>query len=693
MAPVEATSLSSFLEKDFQELTVKYDMLWEVEDPEETPYKTKYEARKLLEEAVKTLEALLEQDPEGPDAERGKEALARLFLYLGKNLYFCEEVPQAELYFTRSLERYLRSPLRLEPKPFVHIQDVLNQLGMLWCNRQGFSEGMNFLRRAQIMFTKRPQAVKDSIEQRADDNFTLTMFYLAQAYGALQKPALSARFCAETMSRQLEYNTPGRRPTELTEKDPFDCKDWVRNCCSLSDYFINEGMFWTAEYLLHSGLAMLNRCEEIARVRPENYLELRAECLRDMGNLYATRLRYARTCREHPLDGPDVWRGEQRKLPDGEGKASEGSRLTFRCAADRGESRPPEGGTGPIHWDSVFPEVVHLEDEEAHDNKMAEEEESGFEGAVDLRDGLRVRLPVYFQRLHEPTSNRMRRANAAFFAVQGELAIPGGDSSSSQSSPHYPNCIGASFESARELFKLGSSYFTRALGYFQLDGWVTEHVRILQELSKMYKTLLYWEKDPKRAAAMEMRRARMLSPLLDLLNPKHYVGFYRQLSYEAGEIFQELYELKDQGKLPNGQGSILDDDGPEDGTLEDLRRAARCNDLAKKALKHFTIFIETYHTDGKTPEKVEKDHTRAYLSARLNRARLHTKMRGLPVDEEIERHKEALKEYKFILDYGQRNAEACLSPEVGFEQELRLCQEMAGMLPSKLDQLAARRRR
>lgn len=32
------------------------------------------------------------------------------------------QVPGAEKYFIRSLERYLRSPLRLEPEPFCFIQ-------------------------------------------------------------------------------------------------------------------------------------------------------------------------------------------------------------------------------------------------------------------------------------------------------------------------------------------------------------------------------------------------------------------------------------------------------------------------------------------------------------------------------------------------------------------------------------------
>ena len=87
-----------------------------------------------------------------------ERAICRILLFLGKNCYFCEEarvssfrrlavewrdlmlkatarvciasnvqisanqVPQAEKCFIRSLERYLRSPLRLEPEPFCYIQ-------------------------------------------------------------------------------------------------------------------------------------------------------------------------------------------------------------------------------------------------------------------------------------------------------------------------------------------------------------------------------------------------------------------------------------------------------------------------------------------------------------------------------------------------------------------------------------------
>ena len=37
----------------------------------------------------------------------------------------------------------------------------------------------------------------------------------------------------------------------------------------------------------------------------------------------------------------------------------QGTKLSFRVAADRVE-RPPEGGSGPIQWDEVFPEALFV---------------------------------------------------------------------------------------------------------------------------------------------------------------------------------------------------------------------------------------------------------------------------------------------------------------------------------------------
>ncbi|CAE7533696.1 kifbp [Symbiodinium sp. CCMP2456] len=96
--------------------------------------------------------------------------------------------------------------------------------------------------------------------------------------------------------------------------------------------------------------------------------------------------------------------------------------------------------------------------------------------------------------------------------------------------------------------------------------------------------------------------------------------------------------------------------------------------------------------DGTTAEKVEKDHASTYLIGKLNRARLRTKMRGLPADDNIEEHKLALKEYEEILQYGDRNPEV-VDADVNMSMELKLCAEMVGLLPTKLARLAKRRSR
>lgn len=40
------------------------------------------------------------------------------------------------------------------------------------------------------------------------------------------------------------------------------------------------------EYLLHSGLVLCDRSMEIAGMEPENLVELKAECWRDIGNMH-----------------------------------------------------------------------------------------------------------------------------------------------------------------------------------------------------------------------------------------------------------------------------------------------------------------------------------------------------------------------------------------------------------------------
>eukprot|EP00434_Breviolum_minutum_P014894 symbB.v1.2.013129.t1/scaffold916.1/size152367/5 len=110
--------------------------------------------------------------------------------------------------------------------------------------------------------------------------------------------------------------------------------------------------------------------------------------------------------------------------------------------------------------------------------------------------------------------------------------------------------------------------------------------------------------------------------------------------------------------------------------MVDVKKAARCNELAKNSIKYYGIFLDSYHSDGKQVDQVEREHASAYLQAKLNRARLRTKMIGISVDTQIEGNKLALDEYEEILAYGQRNPEVVES-DANMSTEMRLCAEMA----------------
>jgi len=105
------------------------------------------------------------------------------------------------------------------------------------------------------------------------------------------------------------------------------------------------------------------------------------------------------------------------------------------------------------------------------------------------------------------------------------------------------------------------------------------------------------------------------------------------------------------------------------------------------------MFTASYQKDGQDPERIEDENARTYLTVRLNRARIRTKMLGTSLDEQIEANTQALREYEWILDYAKRHPEICTKPDIDMGKEMELCAEMVKMLPSNLSKLAAQRNR
>lgn len=231
------------------------------------------------------------------------------------------------------------------------------------------------------------------------------------------------------------------------------------------------------------------------------------------------------------------------------------------------------------------------------------------------------------------------------------------------------------FESARDLFKVALLRFTRAAEIYVLDGFVTEHVAIVQDVSRLYKILAAFENplQMERLLAMHQRRASNLEPLVQALNPEHYRSPYRQMVYELGEIYSEMTQLHLQQQHQQQQQQL--------GTISSASTNARTWSTILKACEYFDKFIASYSaaSDGSSPDSSNPlakrwplEAEEALLLAEFHKAHLLAKLPDKPALEQ------AVKGFSFVTDYARIWSVPSLVGEV------EVAREMAELLPLKI---------
>lgn len=80
-----------------------------------------------------------------------------------------------------------------------------------------------------------------------------------------------------------------------------------------------------------------------------------------------------------------------------------------------------------------------------------------------------------------------------------------------------PCLLPLDFTEARGVFLVGQNYVTQAKEYFQMDGYVTDHIEILQDHSALFLGLAFFEEDLERRCKMHKRRVDILElPVLPI---------------------------------------------------------------------------------------------------------------------------------------------------------------------------------
>ena len=113
----------------------------------------------------------------------------------------------------------------------------------------------------------------------------------------------------------------------------------------------------------------------------------------------------------------------------------------------------------------------------------------------------------------------------------------------------YKNDI-QNLEDAKSIFRKGNTQLKRALQVFVMDGYVTDHIKITQTISQLYKYLILFESDNSRIYSMEDRRINLLEPMVKAINHKVYVIQWQEISLELAEIFCELFESNYVENIP-----------------------------------------------------------------------------------------------------------------------------------------------
>ena len=508
---------------------------------------------------------------------------AVLYYFLGTFNASNEDPSVCEEPFTKSIKYFNSLPTKIKMKFVNYYQEIFNNLGIIYYNRGEIKKGLEHLAKAeQIYKTFFLNLTKDGENKfifskdlsfflnnicnentknmlynfETDDfeknkkifehNYTLTIFYFAQAFTKLNFRKKAIHFCSVTLKRQIENNE-------------YDLKDAVNNCINLSDFYLETQNFAQTEYILKCALSLLPQDKTQKK-------KLRASVQAQLGKYYLERLKLALLL----------------------------ARKNTSIA-----------------------------------------NEKNLEELINKKQFLINNL-----------------TNIDFPQIKDIQNL----------------------EDAKSIFRKGNTQLKRALQVFVMDGYVTDHIKITQTISQLYKYLILFEPDNARIFAMEDRRINLLEPMVKAINHKVYVIQWQEISLELAEIFCEIFESNFEIFKKNPKKI-------EQKKIEEI------NEFAKKSLFYYEDIIGYIENEyGKETEKKFEDFI-TIITIKSNIARLYSKIIFLnDTKKRVDSLKKSLDIYNQVYNL-LKGAKDIFGDKEELKENLNMCEEMIGMLPIKIDKV------
>ena len=705
MVLVDHSNIEPLL-KEYKDVMEHADKLLAIEDPVEKPYESKYAARKELDALANKLEAnatvlklegktsvvkdevnwrvaairvktgSIAWDVEEPhNTEQDLEAAAEMF-FPGLVSHFREAAPDLKSTESADREQLDRAVLDTRSQELLTVTfdpakslcdalRCLNLLGILWNGRENVLRGALFLKSSEEIFER--LARDDSplahvMELR--DVYTHTLFYLAQCYGNLGDAGMSSQYCAKTLQRQLDSGLSGGA-----------LADWVKNAMSLADYFFASEDFPLYAHVLRVCELLLSRQEE--------------EVLCEAGSTAAA-----------PVP-PAVPETDMPPAPPSSGSPP--------STAMTPETRTLRDMQADLCRRWIRLEVECLEVASAWHRYR----EGGVEGQIPERDVSPLSKIL-------PNQGRFIGVEAYCGAGVGE----GGAEAVAQTPKLITPEEIRDGESAKALFLRCAGRIEQAKKAFPLDGFVTDHIHLLQEHSKLYRALAVFDADPKRQQAMTNRRVEMLKPMLSTLSRASFDNAHKMIAYELGEAYMLLWDIKT---------SKYRDPATDELHLWKMKAVERtkCNAFCLGAIHLFAHFTSMYRSNERSQScggnglLVEVDpasdlttqmakgctllcmddvdtafitgeEVRPFLNAHFLAARMVGRIvdngktggpAGAP-SPSVQGSVLSLDIYRWLVKKGPGIAKKKeTSTDEVFHEEFKICKEMVELLPAKIDRM------
>ena len=228
------------------------------------------------------------------------------------------------------------------------------------------------------------------------------------------------------------------------------------------------------------------------------------------------------------------------------------------------------------------------------------------------------------------------------------------------------------FEEGREVFLNVQKWLGEAKQFYLLDGHCSDHVELVQDHSKAFKLLAFFEPDFERQCKMHKRRADMLLAVLNELSSQFYLMLCRQLIYEIAETFSAMLDLK---------LAIIE----QNGSPPTAHAVKKINSLVQQSIGKYQEYIDTLKvgTEKKLPSKFTNDDERPALVAFFCMGRLFSKFLDFEPVHKVENLKKSRDCYKFLVDYCNINPSA----KEMMSTEYDICDEMVTRMPVKMERI------